>query len=314
MYRLKFNVDQEVKVTKDKLLTKNTIDSFCDKHGEDYKPIFQKIKRTLQKIIDDEKVVMHEDTKIFYHTYNILFILFRYLAALDFYNSPEYKNTFAGLHGSFAEISQQYHRHRAESFDSSNAFTGDHKVKAALFRNFYYNREATDLYVNFFTLFPTNQIKLAPEDKVFKSIFDKILEHFNSTYIESENVIYKSLAINLNAYMKYSMGMKPKYVKKVTEELLSEMFDYTFAASSSDLSRNVYISGRLTSMPIFKHARNARTLDPSIEEHFNSFFQKLQKDFSDIGNITITAEQYFNIDPVKQFLLLKPIEFLEEIQ
>lgn len=313
MYRLKPNITQGIKAPKDKLLTKYTIDSFCNTHGEEYKQVFKTIKSTLHKIIKHEKVVIHDDIKIYYHTYNVLFILFRYLTIIDFYNSPEYKNTFAGMRGSKADMLNEYHKYRANVLDSSNAFKGDDRVKASILKNFYFDRESTDIFINFYSLNPVSQIKVPEGDEFFKSIFDKIIYHFSSTYIESEDVIYKSLAIYLNAYFRISMDIKAKFAKQITEDILSELFDFTFSASSADLLRNVYVSGRLDSMPIFKHAKEALQIDEKVTARFDAYFKELDEEFTDLDNIPITAEQYLSLNPVKQFLLLKPMEFLEEI-
>ena len=233
---------------------------------------------------------------------------------IDFYNSSEYKNTFAGLRGSKDEMMNKYHQHRANVLDSSNAFKGDDRVKAQLFKNFYFDKESTDIFINFYSLNPVSQVKVDKGDEFFKSILEEIIDHFSSTYIESENVIYKSLAIYLNAYFKISIGLPSKLSKQVTQDILSEMFDFTFSASSADLLRNVYVSGRLASIPIFKHARDPIETDEHVINRFNAFFKELDKEFPDLGDIPITAEQYLSLDPIEQFLALKPMEFLEEIQ
>ena len=110
------------------------------------------------------------------------------------------------------------------------------------------------------------------------------------------------------------MGLPSKYSKQITGDILSELFDFTFTASSADLLRNVYVSGRLSSMPIFKHAKDPIEIDQKVIDRFNTLFKELSKEFSDLGDIPISAEQYLKLNPVKQFLLIKPMEFLEEIQ
>lgn len=313
-YESKIEVKQSLRITKDKLLTSNTINKFLDYHGTDSKCTLNYIKPSLCDIREQEKVILFDGQKIYFHTYNILFLINRYLALIDFYNSDEYRNTYAGLRGSEAEILQNYHMHRANSFDSANAFTGDDKIKALIFRNFYLDRESTDLFVNFYTLFPKHMIKVEGEDAFIKKIFDKIIEHFSNTYIASEEVIYKSLAITLNAYFRLKMNMQAKHSKQVTEEILSTLFDFTFTASSADLLRNIYISGRLAETPIFKHAKTPRILEEKTITNFDKLFDELRREFTDINNISMDAKTYFQENPIKQFLLLSPMEFLQEIQ
>jgi len=313
-YEFKPEVKQTLKITKDKLLTTNTIKMFLTYHDNENKHTFNSIKTILYNLREQEKVILFDEQKIYFHTYNILFLIHRYLLAIDFYNSDDYKNSYAGLRGSESEIFDKYHIHRANSFDSSNAFTGDDKIKALIFRNFYSNRETTDLFINFYTLFPKSMIKVDSDDMFIKKIFDKIIEHFASTYIASEEVIYKSLAITLNAYFRLKMNMRARHSKQITEEILSTLFDYTFSASSADLLRNIYISGRLSEIPIFKHAKEIKKLEENTIINFDKLFTELKENFIDIEDIPVDAKVYFQENPIKQFLLLFPIEFLQEIQ
>jgi hypothetical protein len=314
LYSLKPEVVNAIKVTKDKVIAQTTITAFCSLRGDDYKSIFLKLKPVLYKIRDQEKVILFGNEKIYYHTYNILFLITRYLYAIDFYNSSDYKKTFAGLRGDTSQMQDKYHQHRTNIFDSSNAFTGDDKAKALLFRNFYQSREVADLFINFYTLNPTHTIKVSPEDQQAKTIVDKIIDHFSSTYIESEDVIYKSFSISLNAYFKFKMNIKSKHAKECTEAILTELFDYTFTASSADLQRNVYISGRLKSLPIFKHAREPHQLEIRTLEKFDTLFKELSTEFTELESNTMSAKDYFTENPTKQFLALLPIEFLQEIK
>lgn len=314
LYEFKPEINQGLKVTKDKLLTSKTISMFQALYGTEDKNIYESIKTPLHKIRKQEKVLHFNKEKIYFHTYNLLFIIHRYLLAINFYNSNEYKNTFAALRGSEDEMQDKYHQHRANIFDSSNAFTGDDKVKALIFRNFYSNRETMDLYANFYTLFPKHMVKVDSEDEFFKKILDKIVEHFASTYIASEDVIYKSLAISLNSYFRLKMKMQAKHSKQISEEILYTLFEYKFSASSADMLRNIYISGRLNELPIFKHAKKSRVLEDNTIENFNKLFNELKREFADLENISIDAKSYFQENPIKQFLLLSPMEFLQEIK
>lgn len=313
-YEFKPEIKHGIKSAKDILFTAKTINKFLDHYGNEYKHSINSIKSVLQYIRQQEKIVLLDETKIYFHTYNILFIIHRYIFALDFYNSAEYRNSYAGLRGSESEILDQYHAHRANSFDSSNAFTGDDKVKALIFRNLYLHRETTDLFVNFYTLFPKSMIKVDSEDIFIKKIIDRIIEHFSNTYIASENVIYKSLAITLNAYFRLKMNMQAKHSIKIINEILSILFGFNFSASSADLLRNIYISGRLLEIPIFKNAKQARVLEDKTIADFDKLFAELKENFADLESMPMDAKSYFQENPIKQFLLLFPMEFLQEIQ
>lgn len=314
MYELKPEVQHGVKCSKDKTFIQTTISAFCALHGTVYEKSFLSLKRAFQDFQEQEKVILFENEKIYYHTYNVLRIIYLYLKAIDFYNSENYKNTFAGLRGDGKQILDQYHQHRANTFDTANAFKGDNRIKAIVFRSLYSDREATDLFLNFFTLYPIEMFKTLPKDQWKIPIIKKIIEHFSNTYIASEEVIYKSLTIYLNAYFRLTMGINSKHSKKITSNILYELFGYTFSATSSDMLRSVYISGRLDSLAIFKHAKDTYIPSEEAINKFDNFFNELYDEFDDINDFQITAKDYFSANPVKQFLLLKPMEFLQEIQ
>jgi hypothetical protein len=109
------------------------------------------------------------------------------------------------------------------------------------------------------------------------------------------------------------MKIQAKHSKMITEEILSTLFNYIFSASSADLLRNIYISGRLGELPIFKHAKSPKILQEETIEKFNTLFNEIQEEFPDLENIPLDAKSYFQENPIKQFLLLSPIEFLQEI-
>lgn len=312
-YELRPECRNGIKVSKDKFFINTTISIFCAINENIYEKSFLRLKHAFKDIQEQEKIILYKNKKIYYHTYNILRVIFLYLEAIDFYNSEKYKKTFAGLRGSEEQIFDQYHRQRAEAFDDSNAFTGDNKVKAALFRYLYFDRETTDLFLNFFTLYPIEMFKNSPEEEWKLPILKKIIEHFSSTYIASEDVIYKSLAIYLNTYFRLEMGIAAKHAKSVSEKIVYELFGYSFSATSADLMRNVYVAGRLDSLPIFKHAKEPYSPSEDSLNRIDRFFFDLYSDHIDLSEIKISAKQYYAENPVKQFLLLKPIEFLQEI-
>ncbi len=312
-YELKPECQNGIKCTKDRLFIGATIDSFCRQNSSDYKKSFLRLGSALNKIREQEKVILFENEKIYYHTYCILRVIQLYLKALDFYNSKAYKKTYAGLHGSEEEILDKYHHHKAEAFDDSNPFRGDDKVKATVYKFLYSDRESTNLFLNFFTFYPLEMFKILPEEEWKVPILKKIIEHFSSTYIASEDVIYKSLAIYLNSYFRLELGISAKHSRTITQDILNELFEYSFTATSADLMRNVYVSGRLDSLPIFKHAKVPYSPRPESLENMDQFFSNLYREFECQDEIKITTKQYYAENPVKQFLLLKPVEFLQEI-
>jgi hypothetical protein len=110
------------------------------------------------------------------------------------------------------------------------------------------------------------------------------------------------------------MSIPAKHSKKITDEILLALFDFTFTASSADMLRNIYISGRLSELPIFKHAKKPKILEESTIANFDKLFAELKENFTDLEDLPIDAKSYFQENPIKQFLLLSPMEFLQEIQ
>lgn len=313
-YELKPECNNDIKATKSKVLTQSTIAKFCSIHGNTYRSCFYQISEALQDIRHHEKVILFEGEKIYYHTYCILTLLSQYLIAIDYYYSDKYKKTLAGLRGSEEQILDKFHYHKANALDDSNAFTGDDRVKAAVFYNLYRDRETTSLFLNFFTYFPLHMIKIDDVDQWCTPILQKIIEHFSSTYIASEEIIYKSLAIRLNSYLRVIMRVKSVYAKQITQEILDDLFKYKFSATSADLSRNVYIAGRLDSIPIFKHGKEPHKISDKTINKFDAFIKEIYSEFGEVRNLQITAKEFLKMDMVKLFLSHKPVEFLQEKQ
>lgn len=313
-YELKPECRNGIKSPKSKVLIQATITRFCSSHGDTYKSCFQQISNVFQDIQKQEKVILFDNEKIYYHTYCILTLLTQYLSALDYYYSDNYKKTLAGLRGSDRQLLEKFHLHKANTLDISNAFAGDDRLKASVFYNLYRDRETTSLFLNFFTFFPLQMCKVPESDQWCTPILQKIIEHFSSTYIASEEIIYKSLAIRLNSYLRSSMCIESGYSKHITQEILEELFKYKFSATSADLQRNVYIAGRLNSLPIFKHGKSPRKVSEKTINKFDDFINKIYNEFNDLENTKITAKEFLNEDIVKLFLTHKPVEFLQEKQ
>lgn len=311
-YELKQACRNGIKSQKSKALTQSTILMFCSLHGDTNKSCFQQIIDALQDIRHHEKVILFENEKIYYHTYCILTLLMQYLTALDYYSSDNYKKTLAGLRGSEQQILEKFHQHEANALDLSNAFVGDDRLKATIFENLYRDRETTELFLNFFTFFPLQMYKVPEGDMWCTHILQKIIEHFSSTYIASEEIIYKSLAIHLNAYLRLVMQVESGYSKRITQEILEELFNYKFYATSADLLRNVYISGRLNSLPIFKHGKKPHVVSQETIKKFDTFINEVFNEFEDIEYAKMTAIEFLDENVVKLFLSHKPVEFLQE--
>ncbi|WP_200763353.1 hypothetical protein [Nitrosophilus alvini] len=314
-YELKPNLKIGIKNSpKDKTVTHNTIEVFNQFHEHKYASIFYQLKNPFYKLRQYEKVVFFENRKIFFHTYYVLFLIYRYLESIDFYNSDEYENSFAGLKSDKVKFRKKYRKFRKEIFDMCNTFPGSSKIYAVLFRMMIHNRPFTEIFLNIYTLIPIEQIKFKEDETWMKSIIKKIYLYFSSTPIHSEEIIYKSLAIVLNAYFRQKMQIKSSYALNIVNEILYILFGYYIKENSADLLRKIYISGRLGGLPIFKNKTSNKIYPDSVIEQYDDFFKELKKELPEISFISMDAERFFNEHPINMFFQLFPSEFLHPVK
>ncbi|WP_457593469.1 hypothetical protein [Hydrogenimonas sp.] len=318
LYELKAqirNIDK--KSSKDKTLTTNTISIFKAYRGEKYATVFKQLKPILYGIRKYDEVILFENKKIFKHTYLILFYIQQYLDALDFYHSREYKNSFAALRGDKRKFLRKYSNFRKEVFDIYTEVPGAKRLKAVIFKAYAKNREFSDIFLNFYTMYPPHQFKYGDDEIWTKKIIEKIWFYFSSTPIHSEEIIHKSLAIVLNAYFKHRMSMKSGNSIRFTTDILYELFGYEFNATSADLLHKVYITGRIAGMPIFKNRAKGEIFSKKIIEQYNHFFKvKLPEEFPEVDfePYMIDAENFFEKFPLTAFFNLYPMEFLHPVE
>jgi len=311
-YQLKPNIQQNYRITHDILITQDTLNKYLSYHpkNEDY---FKKIKTVLQKIRKNEKVVLLDNTKIYFHTYRILFFIDHYINALDFYNSEKYiKYSFAKYKSNSNKVEREYFKLQKQSFDPY-LFTGSNKLEKKILELFLARKELVDLVLNHYTLFPQGNINydsINDGDKTLKIDVKRIFSHFASTYISSEDVILKSLTIVLYAYMTLQMKMDSSHAKKIVQELLFTLFNFEFETVST---KKIYIAGRLDNFPIFKNSSKDLIYSNELKKDFEVFTKYIQRGFSDLGELNLDVNDFFNENPIHTYFYQYPVEFLDKI-
>lgn len=315
-YQLKPNIKQTIKVSHDILITKGTINKYITEHSNENKAYFNKIKPILQKIRKNEKVVLFHNTKIYFHTYRILSIIEQYIYAVDFYNSPEYKKySFAKNKSDTSKVQKEFHKLQVKELDISS-FSFLDKLKAEILKQYLSRKELVDLVLNFYTIFPKSNInyKAMSENELLKDMVQKIFFHFSSTYISSENIIYKSLMIILNTYLRTVMKVEASYTKKIVDEILLTLFNFKDNTSSGTMLRKIYISGRIANLPIFKNTTKDEIYPEQLKNELKTLMKYAQRDFLGLDSLNTNIEQFFNENPIKAYLNIYPIEFMQKTE
>lgn len=319
-YNLKPEITTTIKITKNKAITNDTLKVFQSLHSDFYAVYIKSIKSTLQRLYKSDKVIKFEKTKIYYHSYRIVFWIYQYIQILDFYQSDDYKkNSFAKHKGTKAKFKRDYKKNKKEAYDKSNAYTGDNKIHALALRKYFWHKDTMNIYFNTITLFPKNNVnyKLLQDienaDTTTMNVIHKIHNYYSSSYIDSEDVIYESLAIVINGYCRLIMGVNSNISNSITNELLYALFNYEVEKTSSDRLSNIYISGRINNMPIFKNSKNSEIYSQKDKDKFHVLLEEAKHDFGDDDNILLDADTYFNSNPLKAYFEQYPMEFLSKL-
>lgn len=321
-YKLKPEITKTINIAKNKVITNETLKVFQILRPEFEETYIKALKPTLQRIYKYDKVIKFENTvNVYFHTYRILFWIYQYIEILDFYQSDQYKkHSFAKHKSATSKFKRDYKKNKKEAYDKSNAYTGDNKVHAFTLRKYFWHRETIDIYFNATTLFPKNNInyealkEVEEADTTTMKIIDKIHNYYSSSYTDSEDVIYESLAIVINAYLKLKMGINSKISTSITNELLYMLFNYKVEKTSSDRLANIYISGRINNNPIFKNSKTSEIHSQDDKDKFISLIEEAKKDYSDLENILLDSNQYFISSPLKAFFEQYPMEFLSKVE
>jgi len=318
-YKLKPEVVKKINITHNKAITADTLKVFQSLHPDYDKVYIKSIKPIFQRIYKSDKVINFEKTNIYYHTYRIFFWIYQYTKILDYYQSDEYKKfSFAKQKSAKSKFRREYNKNKKELFDKNNAYTGDNRVHTFTLRKYLSQRKLMDIYFNATTLFSKNNInyellqEVEEANTTIMNIVKKIHTYYSSSYIDSEDVIYESLAIIINCYCKLKMGIASKISNSITNELLYALFNYTVEKTSSDRLTNIYISGRINNMPIFKNSKKADRFSKEDKENFSILLEEAKQDFN-MDNLLADANQYFKFNPLQAFFEQYPMEFLSKI-
>ena len=314
-YELKPNIKQTIKVSHDILITKDTIEQYIKEHSDECKIYFHKIKPILQRIRKSEKVVLFNNAKIYFHTYRILFIIEQYIDVVDFYTSQNYqKYSFAKNRSDSSKAKREYHKLQLKELDISS-FSFMDKLKAEILKQHLSRKELVDLVLNFYTIFPQSNInyEAMSDNDLLIDMIKKVFSHFSSTYINSENIIYKSLMIILNTYLRTVMQVEASYTKKIVNEILWTLFNFKDDTSSGTMLNKIYIAGRINNIPIFKNTTKDTIYSEQLKNEFRTLMKYAQKDFIEIENFNLNVEEFFDENPIKAYLNIYPIEFMQKI-
>lgn len=314
-YDLNTNIKQEIKISHSIAITQETIKKYISIHSDKNIVYFKSIKEILQKIRKSETVRVFDDTKIYLHTYRILFIIEQYIEALDFYNSENYKKySFAKNKSDSSKVEREYHKLHVKEFDIYS-YTFVDKLKSKILEQHLNKKELTDIVFNFYTIFPLSNInyEAMSDNELLIEMIQKVFSHFSSTYIGSEDVIYKSLMIVLNSYLRTIMKVNASYTKKIVDDLLQELFSFKDETSSGTMLNKIYISGRINNLPIFKNSSKNEIYSEKLKDEFTIFMKYIKKDFSGLEEFNLNVDDFFNENPINAYLRLYPIEFMHKI-
>jgi len=289
-YKLKPEILKSIKISHNKAITTDTIKAFQVKHPDFDKAYIKSIKSILQRMYKSDKVISFEKSNIYYHTYRVLFWIYQYIQILDFYQSDDYKKySFAKHKSAKAKFKRDHQKNRKEAKDKSNSFIGDNNIHRFTLLKYLRHRNMMDIYFNSTTLSPKNNInyeaikEVEEADTTTMNIIGKIHNYYSSSYIDSEDVIYESLAIVINAYLKLKIGISSKVSTSITNELLYTLFNYKVEKTSSDRLTNLYISGRINNNPIFKNSKTSEIHSQNDKDKFFALIEEAKNDYSDLG-------------------------------
>jgi hypothetical protein len=174
-----------------------------------------------------------------------------------------------------------------------------------------------DAYINQCTLTPLQQIKDTDNSSHAIKVIKNLVKLLGSTNFDSYKPIYKSLGIILVSYLVYRMKMKNHEAVSAVNTLFDDLFylhtneRYQIRVSANEFLKNIYITGRLDTIPIFASSRSEyyspQTLN-GLEKIYNKSQVKLgidlnmfdYKKYNPLNNLVST---YLNITPME---LLQP--------
>lgn len=316
-YTLKSELKDSLQIKKDKILTLQTIKTYQTIHPDLSDVYMKAIKAPLQKISKSDRIVKFEGNCIYFHTYRLLLWIHQHLEALDYYESDTYKKySFAKYKSATSKFARDYKKNIEAVFNPSISVKKEYRLNIFVLRKYIRNRKLTDMFFNSHTLFPRNNINYdafeANDENI--NLIHHLQNYYASSYIKSENVIYESLAIILHGYMTLKMGINNQYANKCTSEILYNLFNYESKKTSYDRRTNIYISGRITNMPIFKNHKSVNIHTRKTKNQFIKFLDEIKKDFLEFENFTFSGETYFQSNPLKAYFEQYPMEFLSKVE
>lgn len=315
-YELKPEVKQKINITKNKGITSHTLKVYKNFHPKLDDIYLKAIKSPFQRIYKNDVVIKYENTNIYFHMYRILNWIFQYIEVLDYFQSDLYKkHSFAKHKSAISKFKRDYLKNRKEVYNPSNAINKDNKVNAFVLRKYISHRQLIDIYFNSQTLFPKANINYEAFGESDENIIliQHLQNYYSSSYIDSENVIYESLAIIIHGYFTIKMGIDNKYANERTNEILYNLFNYESEKTGSNRLANIYVAGRITNIPIFKNHKTSDIYPESLKQQFIALLDEAKKDFSGFENIIPNTAEYFNTQPLKAFFEQYPMEFLSKL-
>jgi len=320
LYSIKKNIDF-IDLTRPNIThITNTINTFISyRHNKDLLEFFNHTKPFFEKIRHKDKVIFFDGKTQLFHTYKLLNFIYTYLVAITKYESGKYKTkTIANLNGAQTEFLSNAKYHRKHAFRNDAIFKRVSIMESFIYRKHFYYKDATNHFINTFTLILPKQLKDLQEVNTATIFINKMIDYFGTTNIKSSSTILKSLAIVMAHYMTEKMNIS----KKDTIDLLKEFFDYyinddedyyNIPNTFNELAKNYYIKHRMDLVPIFGSSKSPQK---SLEKY--SDLDWIYDDFEKEFKVSLSADMINDFNPAKTsisiYLNHAPMELLQETQ
>lgn len=275
-------------------------------------------KSFLQKIKKYDTIAIADKQYILFHSYKLLMFIHTYMHLFDIYMDGSYKkHTFAYFRGDREKYFDKYKKHSNNLLEIDCIDKGQDSLLKFIYFNFSQHHDIMDAYINQCTLTPLQQIKDTDNSSHAIKVIKNLVKLLGSTNFDSYKPIYKSLGIILVSYLVYRMKMKNHEAVSAVNTLFDDLFylhtneRYQIRVSANEFLKNIYITGRLDTIPIFASSRSEyyspQTLN-GLEKIYNKSQVKLgidlnmfdYKKYNPLNNLVST---YLNITPME---LLQP--------
>jgi len=294
-----------------------TVREFLE-HRENIPTLTSSTKSFFKKIKNYDKIAVVDDKKVLFNSYKILQFIYIYINLFEIQKDASYKkHTFAYYKSDKQKYLKKYKKHCSELKEPDCTEEGSHKIMK--FAYLFYNKstDIIDTFFNQMVLIPFHQLKDFDEESYEMNIIRKSADFFSSTNFSSYQPIYKSLGIILVSYLTTKMNVPNKDAVEAVNTLYRDLFyditeyDYEINISAKTLLKNVYITGRLNSIPIFASRDNDEPYSDNILNGIAKIYEEIEKDI----DVDMSFLDYKEFSPLNNlplvYLNLSPTEILQ---